>query len=141
MCLAMYLFTVGKINESDWSKESPGLFVTKADDRNDNGYLKWNFQDLNAYYIGSSSGCGCGWNEISDFDDQEEKDEKSKDRKSLIQLMEKINSGRSYIVVCWEGEQGEELSEEVRLTLPDIENTSFKFMELIKYFIDVCPDN
>ena len=108
----------------------------------DKGILKWNENDKNIYYVGSSQGCGCGWRSIAyDFidinneDDKKELEDKIKDRIDLYTLLTSKDFNESYIIICWEGDQGEDIEQTMNLSVDDIKTVDYQFEELVKYIL------
>jgi hypothetical protein len=108
----------------------------------DKGVLKWNENNKNIYYIGSSQGCGCGWMspeydfiDMNDEDERRELECRIKDRMDLYRLLESRNFNESYIIICWEGDQGKEINQTIKLNIEEIKNIDYKFEELSKYII------
>jgi hypothetical protein len=129
----MYLFTDDEIPDIKWNEDKPGLYTIKVVIDNEIELLKWNNDKKNVFKIGSRQGCGCGWTELFENDTSDEKSGKIEDRKSLKKLIEKINDKYSWMIVCWEGDQGNDMLETEELFLSDIENPKFEFEELRKY--------
>jgi len=144
MCWAMYLFTDNVIDEIKWDDNNPGLFIEKIykEKNMDYNVNNWNENNKNIYYIGSSQGCGCGWqspnHEFLDLNDEDEKKEyenKIKDRIELFKILNKnINNG-SFFIICWEGDQGNEIKQILNFNIELIKDDNYQFEELIKYMI------
>ena len=133
MCLAMYIFTNDVLSQSKWSKDHPGIFIQSITTEDDRQALKWPHKTKNAYYVGGYEGCGCGWSPVSKWTEDEDIVRKQKDRNDLADIIKSINKGTSWLVVCWEGAQGEPLLHTKVITLEDIANVYFEFEELRKY--------
>ncbi len=131
MCLAMYLFTNDALPESEWSKDHPGVWIQEVKEGDDRGALKWPHEQNGVYYIGGFEGCGCGWSPVDEFDEPDEVSKKQEDRKKLAELVESVDLRDSWLVVCWEGEQGEPLLEAVTIGVHEIANVEFE--QLRKY--------
>ena len=137
MCLAMYLFTNQVIPGSTWDQEKPDMYIQKAVGESDSGVLTWQSGEKNVYYIGSSTGCGCGWKPIyEEYDEPEEKAQKIADRKVLYQLLKSMDLKNSWLVVCWEGDQGANMLDSEHLPLANIQDVNFEFEELRKCVLD-----
>ena len=137
MCLAMYLFTNQVLPESSWDKEKPGMYIQNAAGESDSGVLTWRSSEKNVYYIGSSTGCGCGWKPIcEEYDEPEEKAQKTADRKVLHQLLKSVDLKNSWLVVCWEGDQGTNMLDPKYLSLENIQDMNFEFEGLRKYVLN-----
>lgn len=133
MCLAMYLFTDKNLKQIEWIKTNPAFFIKEFSEAKEPKTFKWNRDCFNVYYLGSTNGCGCGWKPINFYEEEIERLQKINDRKNLVSELQKINLNNSWLVVCWEGDQGCELLSEQRITLNDIENPEFEFDQLRKY--------
>jgi len=129
----MYLFTNEELPESKWSEEHPGVWIQAAKEGDDRGALKWPHEQKRVYYIGSYQGCGCGWSPANEWDEPEDMHNKQEDRDAFAELMMSINRTASWLVVCWEGDQGEPLLESKVISIQDIRNVHFEFEELRKY--------
>jgi hypothetical protein len=145
MCWAMYLFTDDEVQEIERDNNNQKLYIKNIKKEKMNGgeanLLKWDENNKNIYYIGSSQGCGCGWKGIQEYhlnnmgyEEQTEICNKIKDRIDLYNLLKLCDLNNSYIIICWEGDQGEEVEEE-KLNIEDIKNINYEFYELIKMII------
>ena len=135
MCLAMYLFTNDELDQSDWDESDPKVFVQTVSATPDNATKKWPHDQTQAYYMGSYQGCGCGWSPVSQWDDEPDKEAKKRDRKDLVELLKEVNLRTSWLIVCWEGEQGEAIKDSKSISLGDVLNPEFEFEELRQYRI------
>ena len=143
MCLAMYLFTENIIEETEWNEKKRKIFIediTKNENGKDNNVINWNENNKKIYYIGSYLGCGCGWRSPKygsiNMDDEKKREEleyKVNDRNDLFQLLTSKNFKGSFIIVCWEGEQGNEIKQTLKLNIENIKNIDYDFEELVKY--------
>jgi hypothetical protein len=147
MCWAMYLFTDNKIEEKQWNAEDRQMYIEnikmKKETDCDVGVLNWDYNNKNIYYIGSSQGCGCGWQypyyysiNINKDDEKNDINETIKDRNDLYKLLKTNNFLNSYIIVCWEGDQGKDIIKIEKLNIEKIINSNFNFEELIKYILE-----
>jgi len=146
MCLAMYLFTENDIDEIEYDAKNPRMYIQKIQSNkrseDDTKTSKWNINHKNIYYIGSYEGCGCGWafTKYSYIDknneyDREKLANKINARKDLYRLLKSNRWNDSYIIVCWEGDQGEEINQTVKLNIKKIKNIEYEFYELVKYIL------
>ena len=148
MCLAMYLFTYNNIDEREYDIENPKMFIKKMSLKNEMSYdvvgtLKWNEHNGKIYYIGSYEGCGCGWSSIKpcsygkiNKDEAKQKlYKKIIDRRILYTLLKSNNYNGSYIIVCWEGDQGKEITKTTNISIEKIKKTNYEFFELVKYIL------
>ena len=133
MCLALYLHTNDKLQVSEWSEENPKVWIQLVTEENDRGAFRWTDKQDHIYYIGGYQGCGCGWSPTNEWDEPEEIESKKKDRIELVNIFKQIDWSSSWFVICWEGDQGEELSNIKILTQEDILNSEFEIEELQKY--------
>jgi hypothetical protein len=148
MCFAMYLYTNSKIEEINGDNNDPVFFVEdikkkKKINYNDSNSLKWNENNKEIYYIGSSQGCGCGWKspdydsiDMNDEDDREELNNRIKDRISLYKLLENCDLRNSYIIFCREGDEGKGIRTVEKLNIKNILNVDYDFNRLIKYILE-----
>jgi len=134
----MYLFTENNIEETEYDVKNPRMYIQKIPSN------KWNENDKNIYYIGSYEGCGCGWASMkysyidkNDEYDREELANKINARKDLYRLLKSNRCNDSYIVVCWEGDQGKEIDETLKLNIKKVKNIEYEFYELVKYILRV----
>jgi hypothetical protein len=146
MCLAMYLFTDDTIEEKEWDEKNPRMYIKEMKLETccdfENNVFKWNENNKKIYYIGSYEGCGCGWhstkNNYGNRDTEEDRQilyNKIIDRRNLYKLLKSIKHNGSYIIVCWEGDQGNELIETIKLNIEKIKKTNYEYYELVKYIL------
>jgi hypothetical protein len=135
MCLAMYLFTDNSINERKFEENNPCMYIRCVTEERENKVLDWNLGKKNIYYIGSAQGCGCGWCEVYEYDPDDLKQEKIKDRELLFNLLREQDFKGSHLIVCWEGDQGVELIEKQILNIEEIKDAYFEFEELVDYIL------
>jgi hypothetical protein len=136
LCLAMYLFTDKNIKEIEWKEDDPAFYIEKLNETRDPKTFKWNTESFNVYYLGSSEGCGCGWNPINIYEEAFESEKKINERNLLVSTLQNIDLKNSWMVVCWEGDQGRELLLEQRITLKEIGDPFFEFEQLRVYTFD-----
>jgi hypothetical protein len=151
MCWAMYLFTENIIDEIKWDDKNPGMFIENITLKkksgkelgDDVGVFNWNENKRNIYYIGSSQGCGCGWQSpqygFIDMNDETEKNEfenRIKDRNNFYNLLKSNDFIRSYIIICWEGDQYKEINKVEKLNIEKIKDVDYNFNELTKYLLE-----
>ena len=135
MCLALHLITKDSLSESEWVEDAPCLWVKRIRESEEQGELKWNSHAQFVYYIGGYQGCGCGWSPFREWDEPEEHAQKQADRLSLVQLLQELSDRSSWMVICWEGDQGTELLEPKAIRLDEIKDVGFEFEEKRKYVI------
>ena len=135
MCLAMYLFTNSSLPESTWSEADPKIWLQRVELQADKAVLRWPHDQSHAYYVGGYEGCGCGWRAISYCDEPEEIVLKKKDRESLLLLLKELDLESTWLVVCWEGDQGEPLDDVELISMANISDAEFEFQELRRYEI------
>jgi hypothetical protein len=129
----MYLFTNSALPESKWQESDPKVYVESVNDGEDRNAMKWLHEQDRIYYIGGYQGCGCGWGAVSEWDKPEDRAAKTKDRAALVDLLRQIDLQSSWFIVCWEGDQGEPMHPPKVISLEDIENPEFEFIELQQY--------
>lgn len=132
MCLALYLFTHDELPESQWSEANPTTWIQPTSDQ-DAGVREWIEGDERIYYLGSYEGCGCGWAKIDEHDEPSDREKKTQDRQKLSKLVSALESTGSWLVICWEGDQGGALLERTPLAPREIEDPDFEFEELRRY--------
>jgi len=108
----MYLFTDKILEEIEWKENEPAFYIEKCDEKKEPKTFYWNIENSNVYYFGSYEGCGCGWNPINIYEDVLESERKINDRELLVRTLQNIDLQSSWMVVCWEGEQGTEFLDE-----------------------------
>ena len=133
----MYIFIDDELDESDWDESDPAVFVEKATSRSDQAAKIWPHDQNQAYYIGSYQSCVCGWKPVSEWDDEPDKEAKVRDRIKLVALLRTIDLSTSWLVVCWEGDQGEPMRDSETISLTDILSPVFEFEELMQYRFSV----
>lgn len=131
----MYLFTDNELSESKWSKEQPGIWIHAAAEGDDKHALKWSHSQRNVYYIGGYQGCGCGWSATNEWDDPDDISMKAKDRSELVSILKTVDTSNSWMIVCWEGDQGNQVLDSKQVYLNKILDPSFEFEELTQYTI------
>ncbi len=134
MCLALYLFTDKNLEEQKFDKEKPCMYIRNIAER-EMKVLTWNIDKKNVYYIGGSQGCGCGWSKWDEWDKDYEKLEKQKDRDSLFELLTDLALKGSHLIICWEGDQGEELEREEILDIAKLKDITFELEECVDYVL------
>jgi phage-related protein len=116
--------------------------------------LKNKFLDINIENIRkelSENNIKCSENEIHEIihsrknmcedkiknyeDDIKKLNENIKDRNDLYKLFKTTNFDGSYIIICWEGDQGEEIEETIKLDIEKIKDVNYEFCELVKYIL------
>lgn len=133
MCLALYLFTDTELPTSKWDEKNPKVHVETVCDGEDRNAKKWPHDQRYVYYIGSYQGCGCGWSPSSEWDEPADIAAKKRDRLDLARLLDAIDHDRSWFVVCWEGDQGEAMHPVQPISLDQIVDPKFEFIELQQY--------
>jgi hypothetical protein len=131
----MYLITDAFLPESQWLEEEPGIWINAVTESKDRGALEWPHEERHIYYVGGCQGCGCGWLPVSEWDKVEDSSQKWADRNSLSDLLTSLGCDSSWLVVCWEGDQGEPLLDPLPLSITDVRNAEFEFEVLRKYII------
>ena len=139
MCLALYLFTNKKIEEKEFDKENPYMHIRIITER-ERGVLTWAVGNENVYYIGSSQKCGCGWRKWEEWDNEAEQSEKQKDRDSLFKLLTELKLSTSHLIICWEGDQGEDLEKEELLDVAKLKDITFELEECVDYILKYESD-
>lgn len=133
MCLAMYMFTKEVLPESVWDKSNPDFYIQRVFIEEDKRLSKWPCGQKNTYYIGSHQGCGCGWAAVSEFDSAQEKQKKIQIRQALVDVLKTIRVSGSRLVVCWDGDQGDDLLEKITISFSQILDQEFDFEEMRQY--------
>ena len=133
MCLAFYLFSNDVIPTIKWNQDAPAVFISKIVQPSNRNVLAWPHTQKHVYKIGSYQGCGCGWSPVNEWDRPSDITSKKEDRKALVDILKSIKLPDTWLVVCWEGTQGQELFPETTIQLSNIEDTQFEFVELQKY--------
>ena len=57
------------------------------------------------------------------------------DRKNLHYFLKSMNFKGSFIILCWEGDQGKEINETIELNIETIKNIDYEFKEMVKYIL------
>lgn len=138
MCLALYLFTDARIEEVGYDEARPAFWVRRILE-SDQPVKKWVSDKADIYYMGSSTGCGCGWAPLYESDEKSEIADKARDRERLCQLLESGDFTGSHLIACWEGDQGRELERQETLHIADIRDPHFVFEECVDYLIEGDP--
>ena len=133
MCLAMYLFTDDILPESAWLEERAGVWIHAVNDETDRSALEWPHEQKHMYYIGGYEGCGCGWAAATSWDEPEDHARKAGDRADLAKVLMTIDLKSSWLIVCWEGDQGCEMLPPLTLTLQQVRDPAFEFEECRRY--------
>ncbi|MCG6155647.1 hypothetical protein [Rubinisphaera margarita] len=135
MCLALYLFTEESLPESEWIEDEPKVFVQAIENRKNQYAAKWLDDNKRIYYIGGYQGCGCGWLPVNEFDEPNDVEARQRDRMVLGQILRSIDLKSSWLVACWEGDEEESLFTIETITIEQIEDPGFAFVELQPYRI------
>ena len=133
MCLAMYLFTNDALLGPSWIGSNPRMFVEEVLPKQKSRALNWHHTERHVYYIGSYQGCGCGWQTSFEGEDIAEKRLRAADRERLANLVASLKDQSSWLVVCWDGDQGVDLLPPVWVQPNEINDTAFEFEELREY--------
>jgi hypothetical protein len=56
-------------------------------------------------------------------------------RNDLYTFFNSMNFDGSFIILCWEGDQGEEIDTAIELNMEQIRNIDYKFKELVAYIL------
>ena len=135
MCLALYIFTNDTIPKSQWDKERPGIFVRAVDDGDAREPREWPHTQKHIYYIGSYQGCGCGWFVVSEEDEPADAQAKARDRLELGRIVRSVEKETTWLVACWEGDQGQAMKPLSEITIEQIEDPLFEFSQLQQYAV------
>lgn len=105
MCLAVYISTDKELELETFVAGQTYIYFEKPSDEEENA-LRSKFSKANIYYVGSSSGCSCGFRfDSEDFNDVSEEDKKSP-QKLIDFLTEMTLSENVEFYCCWEGDWG-----------------------------------
>jgi hypothetical protein len=104
MCLFVYLVTDSALPEIPWDKRRPAFNVQRL--KRKEKFLR-NLSGANAYVLGSSEGCGCGFMS-SELDDPEERAPAAASRQALREYVEGIPQSEGHVVLlaAWDGDEG-----------------------------------
>ena len=65
----------------------------------------------------------------------EELNQQIKDRNDLFNVLQLNYDTGSFIIICWEEDQGKEIDNRIDLNIEKIKNIDFSFCELVKYIL------
>jgi hypothetical protein len=68
-------------------------------------------------------------------DSVKELNQKIKDRNDLYKFLKSNDFNNSFIIICWEGDQGKEIDTIMQLDIEKIKNIDYSFAELVKYIL------
>ena len=104
MCLLVYLVTDSDLPEIPWDKRHPAFNVHRL--KRKEKFLR-NLPGANAYMLGSSEGCGCGFIS-SELDDPEEQAPVQASNQALCEYVEGLigTEGQLVLFAAWDGDQG-----------------------------------
>jgi hypothetical protein len=68
-------------------------------------------------------------------DSIKELNQKNKDRNDLYKLLKSNDFNNSFIIICWERDQGKEIDTIIQLDIEKIKNIDYSFNELVKYIL------
>ena len=75
-------------------------------------------------------------NQIENHEDSIKKiKEYRKDRNDLYEYLKSLDFNKSFIIVCWEGDQGKNIDRIINLDIESIKNINYRFDELVKYIL------
>lgn len=123
MCWALYLASNKDLPEVPWDKTRPA-FNTQPLTEED--VVTQQFSFPNVIYLGSHVGCGCGFMD-EDEEDQEEAALRQKTVQSLSSYLQAAleNGAQLEMFLCWEGDQGVTPVARKVVSAKDFENPLF----------------
>lgn len=103
MCLLVYLVTDSDLPEIPWDKRRPAFNVHRL--KRKEKFLR-NLPGTNAYMLGSSEGCGCGFIS-SELDHPEEHAPVQASNQALCEYVEGLigTEGQLVLFAAWDGDQ------------------------------------
>jgi hypothetical protein len=115
MCLAVYIASNKELPLIPWDENNRRLNVSKEDESNQ---VKKHLGKKYLYYVGSHSGCGCGFVYGDYVDDENEEELKRKSFEDLITyLKDNIEDEGFEVYCCWEGDESEKKEFESEIEL------------------------
>ena len=113
VCLVLYLGTNVPLETSEFDEKVPGFYVGELPHWA--AAVQRHFNYPLVYYVGSDTGCGCGF----DYDPfwrtpiEESEPGEEKPRKKLSALLGRIveAGGQAEVFMCWNGDEGDEVAE------------------------------
>jgi hypothetical protein len=107
MCMAVYIASNFPLPLVAWREDQPDFYVTELGDGDEK--VRTQFSKPNIYYVGSHTGCGCGF-EYGKYPEYEDHVEES--RQSVMQLSQYLTKATEQnetieLFACWEGAQAE----------------------------------
>ena len=123
MCWALYAASDRELPVIAWDNSAPAFYTSQIDEHD--SAIKSQFSLSNIVYLGSHEGCGCGF-----FNDEEPQDQAI----SCSTLAEYLTRARSSgaaveVFLCWEGGQGNPASSRIRLSPADFSSHPFPLAE------------
>lgn len=111
MCYAVYLSTDLDLKTSAWDKDNRDVYVEEVGAGPD-ADVKKHFTGKNAYYVGSSLGCGCGFKApeppFFTVDEAREYEESRENVRKFCALLDDVlsRSPKCEVFLCWDGDHG-----------------------------------
>ena len=113
MCFVLYVGTEKPLPRKDWKKEAPDLCVESLAERDKQ--IKTHFSKPEVQYVGSTSGCGCDfpnvtlqngqWPIFKDDDDDPEWEAKDRyNREALAKLFQSLGEPEIELYGVWDGD-------------------------------------
>lgn len=122
MCYSVFLGTDLELTTSEWNKDHRDVYVEKITlDCRESGVTR-QFTRKNAYYIGSSLGCGCGFTSkeppFYSVDETREFQESQADVRKFCALLDDIlgRSPECEVFLCWDGDHEQPLQSKEDVT-------------------------
>jgi hypothetical protein len=130
VCFVLYMASDKTRPLISWEQTSPAFHV-KADDA-DAEKTRAHFNKKYIYYLGSDAGCGCGFpREYDDLLDHEELKSKRENQRQLVDYLTFCLRDESFLELygCWSGDEEEAPEKRLRVTIDELAEESFLFLE------------
>lgn len=153
MCMSYYIASDSEIPLLPWDEISPSLFVQELQPEVDSSIAN-HFSKSYVRYVGSHEGCGCGFRCGKDwwFDDKDDEQDVDELRDAAARQNDHVQF-RDYLVEhcvgqqqieiygCWEGDWQEKSLGKIQISVDEIADHRFCFLEKYLYVVDMKKNN
>jgi hypothetical protein len=135
MCYAVYIGTTEKQQLGKFVAEKTELFFEELSADELEG-IRPKIKNPFLYYVGSDTGCSCGFAyESENFNDPEEQDTKKSPQKLIDFIKERTTKEDLEFYCCWEGDWKDPIEESIEININDISLDKNYFELLEKRYI------
>lgn len=133
MCFVLYLGSNRERPVSAWVETARRFYVKAGDE--DAERARGHLEKQRVYYLGSSSGCGCGFRREPDWvfaeEDPTQREEVERDQRDLVGYLRACLEDEEELELlgCWSGDEEAPPKKQRALTLEELASPEFYFEE------------